>query len=86
MNVTVFHKVRILIRNEKLPSQPLRKGIRQLVERHGAVYKTSGAGGGDFGLALTDSAAVLDAVRAECIDSGYAILDKSFAVEGLVIS
>ncbi len=60
--------------------------IRQLVERHGAVYKTSGAGGGDFGLALTDSTAVLDAVRADCVDSGYAILDKSFAVEGLVIS
>jgi len=60
--------------------------IRQLVERHGAVYKTSGAGGGDFGLALTDSTAVLDAVRADCIDSGYAILDKSFAVEGLAVS
>ncbi len=60
--------------------------IRQLVEQHGAIYKTSGAGGGDFGLALTDSADVLEAVRGACRDSGYAVLDKSLAVEGLVIS
>ncbi len=59
--------------------------IRQLVERRGAVYKTSGAGGGDFGLALTDSTAVLDAVRAECNDAGFAVLDKAFAVKGLTI-
>jgi len=59
--------------------------IRQLVERQGAIYKTSGAGGGDFGLALTDSADVLEAVRGACRDNGYALLDKSFAAEGLEI-
>ncbi len=59
--------------------------IRQLVERQGAIYKTSGAGGGDFGLALTDSADVLEAVRGACREGGYALLDKSFAAEGLVI-
>ena len=57
--------------------------IRQLVERQGAVYKTSGAGGGDFGLALTDSTEVLDAVRVECRDAGFEILDKPFPAEGL---
>ncbi|MDP6416534.1 MAG: hypothetical protein QGG54_16115, partial [Gammaproteobacteria bacterium] len=60
--------------------------IRQLVERHGAVYKTSGAGGGDFGLALSDSLEVLDAVRADCHESGFEVLDKVFAVEGLIVS
>jgi phosphomevalonate kinase len=60
--------------------------IRQLVEQHGAVYKTSGAGGGDFGLALTDSAQVLDAVRGECHDAGFEILDKPFPAEGLTVS
>jgi len=60
--------------------------IRQLVERHGAVYKISGAGGGDFGLALTDSTEVLDAVRTDCLDGGFEILDKPFAVEGLAVS
>jgi ERG8-type phosphomevalonate kinase len=60
--------------------------IRQLVERHGAVYKTSGAGGGDFGLALTDSTEVLEAVRADCLSGGFELLDKSFAVEGLAVS
>lgn len=60
--------------------------IRQLVERHGAVYKISGAGGGDFGLALTDSTEMLDAVRADCLDGGFEILDKPFAVEGLAVS
>lgn len=42
-----------------------------LAGRLGAVYKPSGAGGGDFGLALSDSAAVIDnisrAARAEGI-------------------
>jgi len=60
--------------------------IRQLVEQHGAIYKTSGAGGGDFGLALTDSTDVMEAVRGACRDGGYALLDKSFATDGLVIS
>lgn len=60
--------------------------IRQLVEQHGAVYKTSGAGGGDFGLALTDSTKVLDAVRGSCRDGGFEILDKPFPAGGLVVS
>lgn len=59
--------------------------IRHLVERHGAVYKTAGAGGGDLGLALTDSPAILDAVRADCTKDGFPVLDRSFAVEGLAI-
>jgi len=59
--------------------------IRQLVERHGAVYKISGAGGGDFGLAMADSSETLIAVREDCLENGFDVLDKPFAVEGLSI-
>lgn len=57
--------------------------IRRLVEGQGAVYKTSGAGGGDFGLALTDSEEQLQAVRAACRKRGLTVLDEPFAVAGL---
>lgn len=57
--------------------------IRRLVEGQGAVYKTSGAGGGDFGLALTDSPERLEAVRAACRQRGLMVLDEPFAVAGL---
>ncbi|HJP37544.1 MAG: hypothetical protein QF483_04110 [Gammaproteobacteria bacterium] len=60
--------------------------IRQLVEKHGAVYKTSGAGGGDFGLALSDSNKALDAIRTDCLEAGFEVLDRIFAVEGLTVS
>lgn len=59
--------------------------IRQLVEQRGAVYRISGAGGGDFGLVLTDSTEVLDAIRADCRDDGFTSLDKAFAVEGFAV-
>jgi len=57
--------------------------VRRLVEAQGAVYKTSGAGGGDFGLALTDAPERLRAVRAACQKRGWTVLDKPFAVAGL---
>jgi len=60
--------------------------IRQLVERHGAVYKISGAGGGDFGLAMADSGEMLNAVRKDCLGHGFDVLDKPFAAEGLAVS
>jgi len=60
--------------------------IRQLVEQHGAVYKTSGAGGGDFGLALTNSTRILDAVRTSCHDDGFEFLDKPFPAGGLAVA
>ena len=36
--------------------------------------------------AVGDSIEVLDAVRADCIDGGFEVLDKPFAVEGLAVS
>lgn len=59
--------------------------LRGLTERHGAVYKTSGAGGGDFGIAISDSTDVIDAVRADAIDAGFSLLDKELDVDGLTV-
>jgi len=59
--------------------------LRGLAERHGAVYKTSGAGGGDFGIVLTDSAAVRDAVDAELSGAGYTVLRRRLNVDGLTV-
>ncbi len=60
--------------------------IRQIVERRGAVYKISGAGGGDFGLALTDSEKVLDLIRTDCHSAGFTASGEAFAAEGLAVS
>jgi len=59
--------------------------LRGLTERHGAVYKTSGAGGGDFGIVLTDSVTVRDAVDAELSSAGFMVLRRRLNVAGLVI-
>lgn len=58
--------------------------IRGIAERHGAVYKTSGAGGGDFGIVVTDSAQVVRTVGREL--SEYTLLDAELDVGGLDIS
>lgn len=57
----------------------------KLTEQHGGRYKTSGAGGGDFGFVFTDSRAVADAVRKDFADAGYFVLDSPLAANGLTI-
>jgi phosphomevalonate kinase len=59
--------------------------LRDLVEHHGARYKTSGAGGGDFGFAFTNSREVAVAVRKDFVNAGYFVLDSSIATNGLMI-
>lgn len=58
--------------------------LRGVAERHGAVYKTSGAGGGDFGIVLTDSEGMLRAVADEM--AGFKLLEARLNVAGLEIS
>jgi phosphomevalonate kinase len=60
--------------------------LRSLSSRHGAIYKTSGAGGGDFGIALTDSADVIKSLRTAFADSGYLTLSSSANVDGLTVT
>ncbi len=59
--------------------------LRGLSEGHGAVYKISGAGGGDYGIALSDSREVIDTLSAALLDGGYSVLDGSIDVDGLTI-
>jgi mevalonate kinase len=59
--------------------------LRGVSSRHGAIYKTSGAGGGDFGIALTDSPDVIESLRAAFEDSGYLVLNNSPNVDGLTV-
>ena len=57
--------------------------LRGVVEHHGAVYKTSGAGGGDFGIVFSDSDTILRDVRREVGED--AVLDAALNVGGLDI-
>ena len=59
--------------------------LRDLSAQHGAIYKTSGAGGGDFGIALTDSPEVIDSLKKVLTDSGYRVLTSSYDADGLTV-
>jgi len=59
--------------------------LRRLSERHGAIYKISGAGGGDFGIAFADSRRIIESVRKEVAGEGFFVLDSPLAVDGLTV-
>lgn len=59
--------------------------LRALAAQCGAHYKTSGAGGGDFGLAYTDSARVADTVTRAYEEAGFSILGISPKTPGLTV-
>jgi len=59
--------------------------LRELSTAHGAVYKTSGAGGGDFGLALSDSIEVIKELKRSITRRGVMSLDATHAEAGLMI-
>jgi phosphomevalonate kinase len=60
--------------------------MRELARAHGAVYKTSGAGGGDFGLALGASGQALAALARDFTARGYHCLEAGFCAPGLAVS
>jgi phosphomevalonate kinase len=49
----------------------------------GAVYKPSGAGGGDLGFALTERASIATAFRRQCRQDGLLVLEMPLAVPGV---
>ncbi|MEZ5566726.1 MAG: hypothetical protein R3F24_14985 [Gammaproteobacteria bacterium] len=57
--------------------------LRAIAVQHGAVYKPSGAGGGDFGIALTDSRDVERALRDAYAAAGIPTLDVELCALGL---
>ena len=64
---------------------PSHERLREIALKHGAVYKPSGAGGGDFGIALTDSRRVAQALRADYAAAGDAVLDAELCAPGLSV-
>ena len=64
---------------------PAHRELGALSRRAGALYKTSGAGGGDLGFALTNNAGVASRLRQAFGDAGYPVIDRRLAVAGLTI-
>ncbi len=60
--------------------------LEQLAARMGATYKTSGAGGGDIGFALTADAELAGDLRRAFSDAGFLVLDLDVAAAGLTVS
>jgi phosphomevalonate kinase len=60
--------------------------IRGIALEHGAVYKTSGAGGGDFGIALADSRATVRNVQAAVEAAGFRCLNADLCATGLTVA
>jgi phosphomevalonate kinase len=59
--------------------------IADLARRHAAAYKPSGAGGGDVGLAISNDAAALAALRVALEDAGFHTLDARVDPVGLQV-
>ncbi|HHQ13875.1 MAG TPA: hypothetical protein ENK16_02505 [Chromatiales bacterium] len=57
--------------------------LRALAEHEAAVYKTSGAGGGDLGFAMTGDPAVAARLRSAFDAAGYPVIDRALAVPGV---
>ncbi|RMF97877.1 MAG: hypothetical protein D6727_04525 [Gammaproteobacteria bacterium] len=62
---------------------PEHRELAAIAARVGAVYKTSGAGGGDFGIAFTDDPERAQALRAAFREAGYAVPELQLAVPGV---
>ena len=61
------------------------QAMRAIARAHGAVYKPSGAGGGDFGIALSTSGEVLASLRKDFAARGYLCLEAGLCAPGLKV-
>lgn len=64
---------------------PVHERLRAIALGHGAVYKPSGAGGGDFGIALTDSAQIAVQLRRSYAAADFSCLDAGLCAPGLSV-
>jgi phosphomevalonate kinase len=60
--------------------------MREIARAHGTVYKPSGAGGGDFGIALAASAQPLDGLARDFSKLGYTCLEACLCAPGLTVT
>ncbi len=64
---------------------PPHERLRAMAAELGGVYKPSGAGGGDFGILLTDSRSVLLRAEAAFAGAGFACLKAGLSAPGLIV-
>lgn len=64
---------------------PRHQKIGTLVKKAGGIYKPCGAGGGDFGLAVTQEAAIAVRIKAVLQSEGYAVLEFGIDEAGLTL-
>lgn len=64
---------------------PPHRRIAEIVYAGDAVYKPSGAGGGDLGVAFSDSQKALKTCAAQLHQAGFGIIDLNFISNGLQI-
>jgi phosphomevalonate kinase len=60
--------------------------MRDIARARGTVYKPSGAGGGDFGIAMAASAQVLEDLARDFSKLGYTCLEAGLCAPGLVVT
>ncbi|MFZ0390199.1 MAG: hypothetical protein WAN36_07040 [Calditrichia bacterium] len=60
--------------------------IAELVQSAGGVYKPSGAGGGDIGIAVTDSTETARAIVGKVLHSKYKIINLDPAANGVTLN
>jgi len=65
---------------------PAHERLRMLSHEHGLVYKPSGAGGGDFGIALGTDRAAMAALAVAAAAAGYRPLELPLCAPGLAAS
>lgn len=61
------------------------RGIEAEAARAGVVYKVSGAGGGDIGLAFADDLDALAAFVSRVVERGFQVLDMTVDEQGLTV-
>jgi phosphomevalonate kinase len=59
--------------------------IAKITNKLGAVYKPSGAGGGDLGIAITDSLTISNKIKQAILFSKYEVINLNFCKRGLTI-
>lgn len=59
--------------------------LASLVETSGGIYKPSGAGGGDIGIAFADSVRLRDKIRHTIADSRFELLDITIDFNGVQV-
>jgi phosphomevalonate kinase len=65
---------------------PVHLKLAALAQEHNVVYKPSGAGGGDFGMAFSDSKVKLRDLRTAVEAAGFRCLDEPLRAQGLTVT